>query len=238
MRLTIRQRASWTAHLFKAATQQHHLALRPLLATYIAEDGVVIDIGAHAGQFSKLFARLAPKGTVYAFEPSTYARSIMVPALKWNRIGNVSLAPVGLGESPGEMTLHTPIKRSGSLGFGTAHLGSGDGSGPRRDERVTLTTLDHFVASEGLRRLDFIKADVEGWELRALMGGERSLAAFRPVIFAEVDRTWMARAGDRPEDLFGWLADRGYRALKAPEARPTAMWDGPGDYLFIPDENP
>ena len=58
MQLTLRQRASWSAHLFKAITQQHHRALTTLFAPYVPADAIVLDIGAHAGQFSKLFARV------------------------------------------------------------------------------------------------------------------------------------------------------------------------------------
>jgi len=80
MRLIPRQRASWLAHVFKAATQQHHRELRALFAPHIPTDGVIVDVGAHAGQFSKLFAAMAPRGHVFAFEPSAYARSVMEPA--------------------------------------------------------------------------------------------------------------------------------------------------------------
>ena len=133
MRLKPRQRASWLAHLFKAVTQQHHTKLRGTFAPHIARDAVVIDVGAHAGQFSKLFARMAPLGRVYAFEPSAYARSVMAPALRLNAIGNVTLAPVGLAEAPGHLTLHTPLKRRGGVGFGLAHLGAG--AAPRQSTR-------------------------------------------------------------------------------------------------------
>src|SRR5580692_2177234 len=123
MRLTPRQRASWLAHLFKASTQQHHGDLQAMFAPHVPSDGVILDVGAHAGQFSKLFARMAPAGHVYAFEPSAYARSIMVPALRFNRIKNVTLTPLGLSDSVGCLTLHTPLKRSSALGYGVAHLG-------------------------------------------------------------------------------------------------------------------
>src|SRR5665213_4220034 len=124
MRLTARQRASWLAHVFKAATQQHHGDLRTLFAPHIPSDAVIVDIGAHAGQFAKLFSAMAPGGHVFAFEPSAYARSVMAPALRFNRIGNVTVVPIGLSDAAGELTLHTPIKRGRSLGFGIAHLGA------------------------------------------------------------------------------------------------------------------
>jgi FkbM family methyltransferase len=233
MALTPRQRASWLAHLFKAATQQHHQDLRPLFAPHVPADAVVIDIGAHGGQFSKLFARMAPKGHVYAFEPSAYARSIMAPALRWNGIDHVTLIPMGLSDKPGELTLHTPIKRSSALGYGTAHLGDPADPAARHDQSVTLTTLDAFVASRGLDRLDFIKADIEGWEMRALLGGEATLRRFRPVLYLEVDDACLDRAGDTPQALFAWLSTLGYRAFTTPARAPISAWPGRGDYLFV-----
>ena len=232
MRLTARQRLSWGAHLFKAATQQHHRELRALFSRFVPEDAVVVDIGAHAGQFSKLFARMAPRGVVYAFEPSAYARSIMIPALRLNRINNVQLTPQGLSDVPGALTLHTPLKRSSSLGFGTAHLGPKSVAGAELDQTVTLTTLDAFVADKGLARLDFIKADVEGWELRALTGGMETLRRHRPTLYLEVDDACLVRAGDTPSALFDWLDRLGYDAFTTPIAVAAPAWRGPGDYLF------
>jgi FkbM family methyltransferase len=233
MRLTPRQRASWLAHLFKAATQQHHGELRSLFAPHIPNDAVVIDIGAHAGQFSKLFARMARNGRVYAFEPSAYARSIMAPALRLNRINNVTLTPMGLSDVAGTLTLHTPLKRSGALGFGIAHLGAHETGAAQIDQAVALTTLDEFAGAQRLAWLDFIKADIEGWELRALKGGEATLRRFMPALYLEVDAAHLARAGDTPADLFEWLGALGYRGFATPDLEAAPSWSGAGDYLFV-----
>jgi FkbM family methyltransferase len=232
--LSLRQRASWAAHLFKAATRQHHRELRDLFAPYVPADALVVDIGAHAGQFSKLFAAMAPRGVVHAFEPSAYARSVMAPALAVNRIRNVRLAPMGLSDAPGEMVLHTPLKRSTALGFGTAHLSARRDtvSTATFDQTVRLTTLDLYAQDHGFARLDLIKADVEGWEMRALVGGEACLRRFRPTLFLEVDDALLARAGDSPETLFDWLSALGYRGYRSPDLTPAPRWTGAGDYLF------
>jgi FkbM family methyltransferase len=239
LRLTFRQRASWAAHVFKAVTQQHHRELAPLFAPLIAEEAVVIDVGAHAGQFAKLFAGLARRGRVYAFEPSAYARSVLGPALAVGGRGRVEIVPLGLSDQAGETVLHTPIKRRGGLGFGIAHLG-GDApaAGAGVDQAVALTTLDAFVAARGLGRLDFIKLDIEGWELRALSGGLETLRRFRPALYVEVDGAMLARAGDAPEALFALLAGLGYAAWRVPAMTPAAGYDGPGDYLFRPAPRP
>ena len=232
MHLTPRQRVSWLAHLFKAVTQQHHGHLRELFAPHVPPEAVVIDIGAHAGQFSKLFARMATRGHVYAFEPSAYARSIMEPALGLNGIKNVTLNPVGLSDVAATLALHTPIKRSRALGFGVAHLGEAGEARTTLDQMVDLTTLDAFTQSRGLTRIDLIKADIEGWEMRALKGAERTLRRFQPTLYIEIDGAYLARAGDSPDALFDWLGSLGYRGYSTPDLRPAPDWAGVGDYLF------
>jgi FkbM family methyltransferase len=198
----------------------------------VPRDGVVVDVGAHAGQFSKLFAKMAPAGEVFAFEPSAYARSVMTPAVRFNRLRNITLIPLGLGERAEEVVLHTPLKRERSLGFGTAHIGAA--AGPTVDQAIGLTTLDHFVAARPLTRIDLIKADIEGWELRALWGGEQTLRRFAPVLYLEIDAALMRRAGDTPSDLFGFLAALGYRGFTTPNLAPAPSYRAAGDYLFLP----
>jgi FkbM family methyltransferase len=162
----------------------------------------------------------------------------MEPALRFNGIRNVTLTPAGLSDSVGRLTLHTPLKRSSALGYGVAHLGAAGPDGDTIDQAVELTTLDLFTASSDLGRIDLIKADVEGWEMRALKGGEDTLARFHPTLYLEIDDALLSRAGDSPSDLFEWLGALGYRGFCTPDLRPTPRWAGAGDYLFTKSEQP
>ncbi len=234
--LSLRQRLGWVAHVFKAATQNHHPELERLFAPMIAQDATIADVGAHAGQFSKLFARLAPEGRVFAFEPAPYARAVLAPALKWNRFERVTVEPYGLSDAPGHFTLSTPLKRGhAEVGYGLAHLGTDDDPRPMRTETIEVRTLDSFAAANKLTRLDFLKADVEGWEARMLIGGRNTLAALKPVLFLEIVQSSLARANSKPQDIFTLLAPLGYSARKlTADATLTAVdgFDGDSDYLF------
>ncbi|HUN52059.1 MAG TPA: FkbM family methyltransferase [Candidatus Sulfotelmatobacter sp.] len=233
--LTPRQRLTWCAHFFKAVAKQHHRDLLPLLGRHIGAESIVVDVGAHAGQFAKLFAGLARRGHVYAFEPGAYARSILQPMVRLRGLNNVTVIAAGLSDAVGAATLSLPIKRRGNLGFGLGHLGAGNDGRAVRAETVPLTTLDRFVVETGLKRLDFIKADIEGWEMRLLEGARQSLARFRPVLMLELVAAHLARAGDRPEDAVALLQSLGYRAYRFDDlGRALDGFIGGGDYLFLP----
>jgi FkbM family methyltransferase len=231
--MDMRARAGWVSHVWKATTQQHHKSLRGAFRRYIPRDAVVFDIGAHAGQFSKLFAKMAPDGRVYAFEPSAYARSVLVHALSWNRIGNVEIVPVGLSDTAGQLILTTPIKKRGGIGFGLAHLGSEVSERPTITQLVQLTTIDLFFEENPINRLDFIKADVEGWEYHILKGGFNALKTYKPALFLEVVTESLERAGSKPSDIWNLLSGIGYRSFHSPTFEPVTEYREPGDYLFI-----
>jgi FkbM family methyltransferase len=234
-----RWRVSWgfLAHLLKATSQQHHRALAPTIARLVPSDAVVFDVGAHAGQYTKLFARAAALGRVYAFEPASYARTLLRTVVWLHGLSNVVVVPIALGSEVRLDTLTIPIKGSGSFGFGLSHLGK---PSERWDaiaqEIVALTTIDEVVKSLGLERLDFIKADIEGWELRLLHGAERTLERFRPRLLLELDGAALARAGDRLDDAFVFLERRGYQAFRFAASASLAPVTAPqdGDFWFLP----
>lgn len=234
--LSFRQRLGWVAHVFKAATQNHHPELETLFAPMIAKDAVIADVGAHGGQFSKMFARLAPQGRIYAFEPAPYARAVLEPALRFNNYAHVRVQPFGLSNAPGHFTLSTPLKRGrAEVGFGLAHLGTDDDPRPMRTESIEVRTLDDFVTAEGLTRLDFLKADVEGWEVRMLQGGMETIRALKPRLFLELVQSSLARAETRGEDVFELLGPLGYHARKLnadATLTPVNAFSGDADYLF------
>ncbi len=227
---------SFVAHLFKAATQQHHRALAPTIARLVPAEAVVLDIGAHAGQFTKLFARAVPAGRVYAFEPGSYARSILRSVVWLHRLGNVEIVPVALGAADGLAHLNIPLKHRGSYGFGLSHLGTAADRWPMvATELVALTTIDAVAAALALNRVDFIKADIEGWELALLRGAEETLRRFRPVLLIELSEAHLARAGDRLGDAFAFMDRLGYAAFElmpSGELNPVAS-PHDGDFWFI-----
>ncbi len=216
-RLTLRQRLTWLAHLWKALARQHHLQLYPQFRPFIPTDGVVLDVGAHAGQFTKLFAAMVPKGHVHAFEPGSYALSILRSVKSFKRLSNVTVHDCGLGDSSTAGVLNVPVKESGSIGFGLSIVG--DSRTLERQsiaEEVTIRSLDEVVVEHDIRRIDFIKVDIEGSEMRMLVGARETLSRFSPALYIELVNGHLARRGDSMENLTGYLGNLGYRPIGDP----------------------
>lgn len=232
--LAFRARLDRAAHLVKAILQQHHRDLLPILRPIVAADAVVLDIGAHAGQFTKLFARLAPAGRIIAVEPSPYALGILRAVVAWRRLRHVEVLACGVSDAAGMLPLTTPIKRSGGVGFGLASLATPMAGRPHRQDVVPVEPVDAIVDRLGLDRLDLIKADIEGWEAHMLRGAAATLRRFRPVLLLEVVAASLARAGESPATIWSLLAPLGYRSLRLGEAATPAGFQGDGDYLFLP----
>lgn len=222
------------AHLFKAVCKRHHRELIPLFRQILAEDAIIFDVGAHAGQFTKLFARLAPDGYVFAIEPQSYARVILRSAILLNRLRNVAILPFGLGDTAGLALLSLPVKRSGSYGFGLAHVGAADN---RRSETeaVAIATIDELVALLRLDRLDLIKADIEGFELRLLTGARQTLTRLKPALYLEMNTAHLARAGDTLAAAWAWLGELGYQPHDSGIEHPLSPLVAPreGDILWL-----
>jgi Methyltransferase FkbM domain len=64
---------------------------------------------------------------------------------------------------------------------------------------IRKVALDEF----NLPRVDFIKLDVEGMELEALQGAEKTIKSSRPVLLVE-------KIKSNGEELHRWFSDRGY----------------------------
>ena len=53
--LSVHGKLTYLAHLFKALTRQPHQEYLPILNEFLKSDSIIIDVGAHAGKYTKLF---------------------------------------------------------------------------------------------------------------------------------------------------------------------------------------
>lgn len=126
---------------------------------------VAIDVGAHIGMWARDLAREFDE--VVAFEPVAEFRQYFSRNVTAD---NVSLYPFALGKEFGRVRLGCSAGSSG-----TTHIQE------FVEDGVEVRTLDSFAIS----MVDFIKIDVEGFELYVLEGARETLMRWRPVVTLE-----------------------------------------------------
>lgn len=137
---------------------------------------VVLDIGANVGNYSNLVKTLAPDAVIFAFEPHPMTfRSLCESAEKF-RFRAFNLA---CGDVVGKGMLFDHKNRGEETGTEHASLVKDVietvHSGESEFWDVQITTIDEFVRQNGLGRIDLMKIDVEGSEIKVLNGARKSL---------------------------------------------------------------
>jgi FkbM family methyltransferase len=136
------------------------------------------DIGANVGQHALFMAPHVE--SVFAFEPSRWARDRFQTNVTLNGIDNVHIFPFALGDSD----------REGRLGSGfKGNSGSRSLTWTLDQDAIEIVAIRHgdtFLRAEKLPRVDILKLDVEGYERRVLWGLRETLERDRPIILMEL----------------------------------------------------
>lgn len=153
----------------------HEGGLLPVLEGLLPEGGVFVDVGAHMGLWTIRLGARASK--VIAVEPNHPTADILRENITLNGLGGIAeILEVAAWDSDEPLTLENPTGRNDTM------------SGLMRlvpDERGQIrgTRLDDALPP--LDRIDLVKVDTEGADIRALTGMARHIAEFRPVLFVE-----------------------------------------------------
>ena len=136
----------------------------------------VLDCGGCYGDTALYFAhKVGPQGKVFSFE--------FVPANLdiWRK--NIELNP---SLKPAIRLVEAPVSDKSGQELFLEGCGPGTRIVPKPSSvgaaSVRTAAIDDVVERENLERVDFVKMDIEGSELAALQGAEKTLRKFRPTL--------------------------------------------------------
>lgn len=198
------------------------------------------DIGANSGYFG-VMAAFVGKGNIntYSFEPlPNYAELIKISSILNKLSDNIKIFNFALGSENKTGTIQ--IAGSGSS-LVPAFLG--DNKLPVKE--ISIKKLDDVIVKEALPAPDFIKVDVEGYELDVIKGALNTITKAKPVLFIEIafslnniDRDFK---NPHAAEVFDLLTGLGYNAFIVKDGvhkvTPDSMQDGVYMYLFLDSEN-
>jgi FkbM family methyltransferase len=167
---------------------------------------VVFDVGANVGQTIDLFRGAIIQPIIHAFEPSQQTFRALHD--KYSAIPDLYLNNFALGAEPGvlEFIENTHPTMSSFLEPGAASWGE-----IKQRVQVNVKTVDDYCADLGVDAIDILKLDTQGFDLKVIEGSNRLLAQHRiHLIYMEIIFSEMYKGLPRFDEIFGFLADRGF----------------------------
>ena len=227
-----------------------------LLPDFISPTDQVIDVGANFIYYTERLSRLVPDGQVFSFEPIPFTYDVGKIIIRDLKLKNVTLFNKGVGQRTEILRFAAPHIGGGVISGGLAHIKGRDNSLIKKGEVVKtdisisnnkefdceVVDLDSFLLPH-LKKVTFIKIDIEGAEYFALQGMEKISLTFRPVILIEVIPTFLLGYGVKMGTYESYIRntlqyaiyryDVSQKKLVSIEKMPS---DKSSNYILIPEE--
>ncbi|MEE9303042.1 MAG: FkbM family methyltransferase [Thiotrichaceae bacterium] len=177
------------------------------LNLFLRPGDIVIDGGAHVGLYSILAGGiLQGAGNILSIEPAPITADLLRTNLTNNKVQNYTVLETALHSENGKLPLHimSPDKSAyDSL--------LPDSSHPTHTIDVVVSKLDTILEKQNIRRVDFLKLDLEGTEIEALVGAKSSIRSGKlPLIMVEFTELNLRRGRHNTAELRQTIEDAGY----------------------------
>lgn len=196
----------------------------------------VLDIGAHIGYFTLIFAEsVGNDGKVFAFEPEPTNFELLKKNVKINNYHNIVLEQKAVSDRNGRCELFVGQRSSGANRIYE----------PKKTRTqefklilVDSIKLDDYFKDKSIGKIDFIKMDVEGAELLALYG-MRNILKENPdiVIITEFLKNSIEDAGLNPKEMLDFLYSQGFTIYLVDEQKKKILPINIEDLLTSKFEN-
>lgn len=171
----------------------------------IKKGDIVLDIGAHIGYYTLIFAKLVgEKGRIFAFEPDPDNFDLLSKNITANKYQNVTLVRKGVLNKNGKAKLYLSQDNTGD------HRIYDHRDSRKSIEIETIRLDDYFKNYKG--RIDFIKMDIEGVEGSAIQGMFNLLNRNKDLkILTEFWPHALKEFGTDPEEYLKLLTGLGFK---------------------------
>jgi FkbM family methyltransferase len=174
--------------------------IHEFLKIFLKEGMVFVDVGANIGSHAITAARLVGRtGSVYAFEADLDTYRLLLANIELNHLQNVIVRQTCVSDDVGVVSFFK-------------HKDSAKSSIVDRGEKVAVTLpadkLDNMIPPD--LKIDILKIDVEGAEMRVLGGASRTFSSPRPPSIVIIEVFDVRDATDKSAGIRELLEGHGY----------------------------
>ena len=185
---------------------EHERITEKFLLAALAHGGTFLDVGANIGYFSLLVGHeYSDRCQVLAFEPNPPIFALLQAGIERSRGAKIiHSVPLAVSDHAGRLEFILDPENTGHSRL----RGSGESA---RGSPIDVVTLDAWLDEKPPpSKIAAIKLDVEGCELRALRGMERTLRQHQPALVVEIIDEHLRDFGDSRAEPFAFLDRLGY----------------------------
>ena len=202
----------------------------------------ILDIGSNVGNHSIYFSKYFK--SVQSFDPNPKLWKQFEENVKINNSANITLHKLGLGDTSAELPFFDIA--SDNQGLGTVVRAEQYDRPLRQIATVKVEHGDALMQLHGVRDIDAIKIDVQGFEPEVLAGLRSTLLRDKPVVWMEIGAGTSMKLErlDVLESLFPYPIRllrfettrqfSGYRTSLVPA---TGSVLPVGDYVVVPEDS-
>ena len=153
--------------------------IKPFLGNNVE---LLIDVGANYGAYTEELIENYPSSKIYLFEPQKYLYNFLKK--KYDGLDNIKVFNIALDEINKEALLNKSFEGDDNASIYKREQFNNSTS---LREKISCKRFDEIITDE---KIDFVKIDVEGNEMKVLKGMEKIISKIR-VIQVEFGGTWI-----------------------------------------------
>ena len=156
-----------------------------LLDQFIKSGDYCFDIGANKGHYIYKLNKLTQSEKIFAFEPIPKNYTFLKNIFPECKIFKYALSnEAGITKMKIPMVDNKLLDTRAKIDFNILEKNESS----YKTIKIECSTIDLFVKHNNIRKIDFLKIDVEGHEFNILKGGIKAIKKFRPIILIEIEQ--------------------------------------------------
>lgn len=172
---------------------------KDLIEKYINDEDVFFDIGANIGHFSFYFKRKFKNLKCFLFEPHPLLSSCVRKTIQTSKLENIDVHEVALSDKDATLEFFEDTFNDGGHSLISDKISKRSKKG--NSFKVVAVTMDEYVKDLGIKRIDFMKVDVQGAEFMLLDGAKNTIQKFKPKVFVELENKRVLEFWNKLEEL-------------------------------------
>ena len=182
----------------------------------------IFDVGAHTGEYIKLFLKLNKYAKINAFEPLKKIYDKLVKRFMDNK--NVNCSNLAIGEKKETLEInimeHLESSTLSEINYQSNYIikksivfGIPINKLMIRKEKVQVQSIDNIFRKENLNKIDLLKIDTEGFVYEILKGCEQSIQKIK-IILVEIHHSDLYN-DHHPDKVHNFLVQSNFELIKS-----------------------